>query len=204
LRSPGQDVRRGGWAELPAARTAALWTNITGFIGQTLVIVELEMRKLRHDPTALVTRSFGPLLWLLVFGQVFTRTRAIPTGNLSYTAFLAPGIIVQTVLFSAMLYGTAIIWDRDLGIVHKFMASPMPRTAFVLGKSLAAGVRCLPPVCVIYVVALFLGVRVVLNPLAIAGVFAAVVLGAGLFSALAISLACVVKTRERFMGFLNS
>lgn len=166
----------------------------------TLAIVEMEIRKLRHDPIGVVTRTFQPLLWLLVFGQVFSRTRIIPTGNLPYTAFLAPGIIAQTALFGAMVYGTAIIWDRDMGIIHKFLASPMPRTSFILGKALAASARCLPQACVIYLVSLLLGVEVRWNPLAVMGVLAAVILGAAFFASLAIAIACVLKTRERFMG----
>jgi ABC-2 type transport system permease protein len=187
-------------AERPVVRAASLWTGAGRFLGKTLVIVELEMRKLRHDPAAQVVRTFQPLLWLLVFGQVFARTRAIPTGDLPYIAFLAPGIIAQSALGSATLYGTAIIAERDLGTVHKFLASPMPRTAFILGKALAAGLRCLPQACVIYIVSLLLGVEVALNPLAIIGVFAVVVLGASFFAALAMCIACVVKTRERFLG----
>ena len=75
-----------------------------------------------------------PTLWLLVFGQVFTRTRAIPTGSLSYLDFLAPGVLAQSVLFSAIFYGIAVIWERDLGIVHKLLVSPASRGSLVLGQ----------------------------------------------------------------------
>ena len=70
-------------------------------------IAELEVRKLRHDPTELFTRAVQPALWLLVFGQVFTRSRAIPTGGLPYLDFMAPGILAQSVLFVAIFYGIA-------------------------------------------------------------------------------------------------
>ena len=200
MRYEGQDAPPSGSADLSNARAASPWINAINFVGKTLVIVELEMRKLRHEPTAVITRMFQPLLWFLVIGPVFSRTRAIPTGNLPYIAFMAPGIIAQTALFGAMLYGTAVIWERDLGIVYKFMVSPMPRTAFTLGKSLASGMRCLPQVCIIYLLSLLLGVKLNWNPLALIGVVAVVLLGAALFSSLIIALACVVKTRERFMG----
>jgi ABC-2 type transport system permease protein len=200
VRYPGQDAPRGGWADPPRVGAASPRADVANFIGKTLVIVELEMRRLRHDPTGWITRTFQPLLWLVVFGQVFARTRAFATGDLPYIAFLAPGIIAQAALFGATLFGSAIIWERDLGIVHKFMASPIPRTAFILGKALAAGVRCLPQVCLIYVVSLFMGVQVRWNPLAVVGVLSVVMLGAALFCSVAMSLACVVKTRERYAG----
>ncbi len=179
---------------------ATLLGAFIDFVDKTLVIAELEVRKLRHDPTELITRAVQPALWLLVFGQVFTRVRAIPTGNLSYIDFMAPGILAQSVLFISIFYGIAIIWERDLGIVHKFLVSPTPRTALVLGKALSAGVRGLAQAVIIYVLALLLGVKINWNPLALAGVLLVVVLGAAFFSTFSLIIACLVKTRERFMG----
>ena len=34
-------------------------------------VVELEVRKLWHDPTEVITRVVQPTLWLLIFGQAF-------------------------------------------------------------------------------------------------------------------------------------
>ena len=94
--------------------------SITSFVEKTFTIVGLEARKLRHDPTDIFTRAVQPALWLLVFGEVLSRLRAIPTGGRPYLDFLAPGILAQSVLFIAIFSGIAIIWERDLGIVHKF------------------------------------------------------------------------------------
>lgn len=201
MRLQEQDAPRGGWASLALSRgVAKAMAAIAAFVEKTLVIAELEARKLRHDPTELLTRAVQPVLWLLVFGQVFTRVRAIPTGNLRYIDFMAPGILAQSILFISIFYGIAIIWERDLGIVHKFLASPTPRAALVLGKALSAGVRSLAQGLVIYVVAVLLDVRMNWNPLALVGVFVVVVLGAAFFSTLSLIIACLVKTRERFMG----
>jgi ABC-2 type transport system permease protein len=166
----------------------------------TSVVTELEIRKLRHDPSELLTRAIQPMLWLLVFGQVFTRTRAIPTGSLPYLDFMAPGILAQSVLFIAIFYGIAIIWERDLGILHKFLVSPAPRGALVLGKGVSAGIRALSQAVIIYALALVLGVHANWNPLDLLGVLLVVMLGAALFSTFSLIIACLVKTRERFMG----
>jgi ABC-2 type transport system permease protein len=182
--------------EHPANLLAAL----ISFIDKTMVIAELGAHKLRHDPTELVTRAVQPGLWLLVFGQVFTRVRAIPTGNVPYIDFMAPGILAQSVLFISIFYGIAIIWERDLGIVHKFLVSPMPRSALVLGKALSAGVRGLAQAVIVYGLALLLGVRMDWHPLALVGVALVVILGAAFFSTFSLIIACLVKTRERFIG----
>lgn len=190
----------GGLASGAAEDDLTLARAVTGFVHKTLTIAEVEVRKLRHDATELVTRAVQPVLWLLVFGQVFSRTRAIPTGDVRYLDFMAPGILAQSVLFIAIFYGIAVIWERDLGVLHKFLASPTPRTALVLGKGLAAGIRALAQTIIIYTLALLLGVKIIWNPLALASVMIVVLLGAALFATLSLIIACLVKTRERFMG----
>ena len=164
------------------------------------MIAELEIRKLRHDPTDLVTRAIQPALWLLIFGQVFTRIRAIPTGSVSYIEFMTPGILAQSVLFVSIFYGLTIIWERDLGIIHKFLATPTPRSALVLGKALSAGVRSLVQAVFIYILAFLLSVQLNSNPMALLGVLIIVILGAAFFATFSLIIACLVKTRERFMG----
>jgi ABC-2 type transport system permease protein len=178
----------------------SLFQQIYSFSYKTIVLTELEMRKLRHDPTELFTRAVQPALWLLIFGQVFTRVRAIPTGNLPYLDFMTPGILAQSVLFIAIFYGISIIWEKDLGVVHKFLVSPTPRAALVLGKALSAGVRGLAQGLIVVVIALLLRVHLNFNLLSLLGVAVAIILGSALFSTFSLIIACIVKTRERFMG----
>ncbi len=168
------------------------------FFQKTWVIAEFEIIKIFRDPTEIFTRSVQPALWLLVFGQVFARMRI--TGNVNYLDFMAPGILAQSTLFVSIFYGIAIIWERDLGLTHKFLATPTPRAALVLGKSLSAGVRCVPLAIIVYILALLLGVHIIWEPLALLGVLAMVILGAIFFSTFSLIIACLVKTRERFMG----
>ncbi len=174
--------------------------SVKSFFEKTFTIVGLEARKISHDPTDTLTRAVQPALWLLVFGEVLSHVRAIPTGGRPYLDFMAPGILAQSVLFIAIFSGIAIIWERDLGIIHKFLASPTPRVALVLGKALAAGVRGLTQAVIVYVLALLLGVHMNWNPLDLLGVLVMVLMGAACFSTFSLIIACLVKTRERFMG----
>jgi ABC-2 type transport system permease protein len=174
--------------------------TVVGFFSKTLSIAEMEARKLRHDPTELITRAVQPALWLLVFGEVFTRVHIISTGNLSYLSFIAPGILAQSVLFIAIFYGIAVIWERDLGILHKFLVSPTPRQALVLGKAFSAGIRALSQVVIIYVLAVLIGVGINWNPVNLSLVVVVTILASALFSTFSLIIASLVKTRERFMG----
>lgn len=170
------------------------------FFDQSIAIADVELRKLLRDPTELFSRAVQPVLWLVIFGQVFSRVRGIPTGTVTYLAFLTPGILAQSVLFSAIFYGIAVIWERDLGIVHKLLVSPANRVALVFGKAISAAFRGIVQTIIVYVIALALRIGVRLEPLAIAGVLAGVVLGSAVFATFSLIIACLVKTRERFMG----
>jgi ABC-2 type transport system permease protein len=187
-----------------AAPPRASWaesSGLTTLVSRTAALSLVELQKLRHDHTELLTRSVQPLLWLLVFGQVFGRLRAIPTGGVPYLAYLTPGILAQSALFVAIFFGIQIIWDRDAGILTKVMVTPTPRSAIVAAKAFAAGIRGLSPVVVVIPVALLLGVGLTANPLKILLAAVAIMLGAGFFACLSMAIAGLAGTRDRLMGF---
>jgi ABC-2 type transport system permease protein len=200
VKPQANDAWPSGLVEPLVVAPVNFFDSLIGFVDKTLVITELEVRRLRHDFTELIARAIQPALWLLLFGEVFTKVRAISTGDVPYLDFMAPGILAQSVLFVAIFYGIGIIWERDLGIVHKFLVSPTPRGALVLGKALSAGIRSLSQALIIYALALLLGVKMNWHPAALLGVLATVVLGAAMFATVSLIIASLVKTRERFMG----
>ncbi|MGZ3693895.1 MAG: ABC transporter permease [Bdellovibrionota bacterium] len=177
-----------------------LAASVRKFVRGSSAVFKVELLKLVREPTELFSRAIQPVLWLVVFGQVFNRTRGIPTGNISYLAFMTPGILSQSVLFSAIFYGIAVIWEKDLGIVHKMLVSPAYRSSLVFGKALSAGLRGLVQAVIVYALAFVMKVELNWGPLALLGVVASVVLGSSIFSTFSLIIACWVKTRERFMG----
>ena len=195
-----QGERLAGSVKPTSGPFVSLGRMIFNFTVDTFTVAELEARKLNHDATELITRAVQPALWLLIFGEVLAQIRAIPTGQISYIDFMTPGILAQSVLFIAIFYGIAVIWERDLGILHKMLASPAPRAALVLGKALSAAERGLSQAVIIYVLAILIGVNINWSPLSVLGVLAVVILGSSLFSTFSLIIACIVRTRERFMG----
>ena len=169
-------------------------------LAQVAAITASEIQKLRHDPVELLTRVIQPVLWLTLFGQVFGRVRGIPTGGIPYENYLVPGILAQSALFIAIFYGISAIWERDLGVLYKYMMSPAPRAALVLGKAISAGIRGLSQAIMVYAIALLLGIQLRHDPLALVGVAVIIMVGAAIFATFSLIIACIVKTRERFMG----
>ena len=194
-------AKSGEHASQPASMADSAVANaLISYVTQTFAVAAAEVQKLHHDPVELLTRAVQPVLWLMLFGEVMAQVHGVAPGNIPYLDFLAAGILAQSALFVAIFYGISAIWERDLGVLQRYLVSPAPRSALVLGKGLSAGVRGLSQALIVYVLALILGVGINLNPLSIFGVAAAIVLGSALFSMLSLIIACIVKTRERFMG----
>ncbi|HLH82959.1 MAG TPA: ABC transporter permease [Trebonia sp.] len=186
--------------EPPAVRDSPA-AGLRRLASRIVTLCWVELRKIRHDRTELYTRAIQPALWLLIYGEVFTRVRAIPTPKgVSYLAYLAPGILAQSALFIAIFYGIQIIWERDAGVLTKLMVTPTPRSALISGKAFAAGVRSLIQGVVVVVIAAILGVSFTVNPLKLIGAAIIVVLGSAFFSCLSMSIAGVALARDRLMG----
>ena len=185
-------------ALLPVDTPAAIMRRLASRIA-TLCWVEL--RKIRHDRTELYTRAIQPALWLLIYGEVFTKIHAIPTpGGIPYLAYLAPGILAQSALFIAIFYGIQIIWERDAGVLTKLMVTPTPRAALITGKAFAAGVRSVVQATVVVILSAILGVALTGNPLKLVSAALVVALGSAFFSCLSMTIAGLALSRDRLMG----
>jgi ABC-2 type transport system permease protein len=169
-------------------------------ITKSYVLAEMEVRKLLHDPTELISRAIQPILWLGIFGEALSKIRAIPTQGYTYLQFITPGILTQSVVFVAIFYGLFIIMDRDTGILQKLLVTPTPRLALVWGRMISAGVRGLSQAIIVFLFALVLKIPLHLTLWSLIGVFLIIMLGAGFFTGLSMIIASIVKTRERFMG----
>ena len=169
-------------------------------IRNMLVMVELELRRLRHDRTELYFRAVQPVLWIVVFGSVMSSVRGIPTGGIPYTDFITPGVLIQSTTFLCIFYGLMMVWERDSGILKKLLVTPASRYATVIGRSMASGVRAIFQGLIIVPVALLIGVRFVPNAAYFISAFVIIFFASGGFAAISILVASFMKTRERFMG----
>ena len=169
-------------------------------ITKSYILAEMEVRKLLHDPTELISRALQPILWLGIFGEALSKIRAIPTQGYTYLQFITPGILTQSVVFVAIFYGLYIIMDRDTGILQKLLVTPTPRLALVWGRMISAGVRGLSQAIIIFLFAFILRIQLHITFWSLVGVVLIIMLGAGFFTGLSMIIASIVKTRERFMG----
>jgi ABC-2 type transport system permease protein len=160
----------------------------------------MEIRKLRHNSTELWIRAIQPMFWLLIFGNAMSRARAISTGSYTYLQFITPGVLAQSVLFIAIFYGITLVWERDVGLLSKLLATPTPRSAIITGKAISAGIRGLFQAVTVIIIALLMQIPLELNLFSITGSILNCILMAMIFSCFSMLIASLLKTRDRMMG----
>lgn len=177
--------------------------NYTSFISCVLTMIEVELRRLRHDPIEVFTRAIQPVLWVTIFGSVMAKIRAFPSVG-DYVTFIAPGVIMQSATFIALAYGIMLIFEREAGLLKRLLTVPISRAAIVLGRSLAGGIRASTQYIVVLIAAIIAGAKIDLNPLGlIIGWLMTIYVAMG-FTGLSIFVASTLKTRERFMGIVGA
>src|SRR5258706_1699375 len=93
------------------------------------------LRALLRQPSYVAFRLVQPVIWLFLFGQLFKRVVEIPgfTGS-SYIAFLTPGVVAMSALFSTGWSGMSYVIDMERGVMDRFLGSPVRRRALIGGE----------------------------------------------------------------------
>ena len=104
------------------------------FFRHTAYLTLRQLRAVVRIPAFIVMNVVQPLIWLLLFGQLFTSVVDIPgfTGGDSYLEFLTPGIVMMMALFGSAWAGTSYIQDMDRGVMDRFLTSPTSRGAMMV------------------------------------------------------------------------
>jgi ABC-2 type transport system permease protein len=142
-----------------------------------------------------------PLIWLLLFGELFESMADLPGfGGDSYIAYLAPGIVVMSALFSSGWSGMATIEDINRGVTDRLLVSPVRRGALIAGRVAQSAVVIVVQSVIMVLIALAVGASF---PGGVIGVVVLVLLAAVLGSALAAlsnALALVTRQEESLIG----
>jgi ABC transporter DrrB family efflux protein len=139
-----------------AARPTRRWV-----IDDTRVVVWRNLTKMRRMPQLLVFATIQPIMFVLLFRYVFGG--AISTPGIPYIDYLMPGIFAQTIAFGSMQTGVGLAEDLRAGLIERFRALPMARSAVLGGRTIADLVRNVFVVLLMCVVGFAVGWRIHTN-----------------------------------------
>jgi ABC-2 type transport system permease protein len=123
-------------------------------------MVVRQARNLMREPIWIALLLIQPMIWLLLYGQLFSRVPALRGGASTYIEFLTPGIVVMNAFFGGTWAGMAMISDLDRNVVQRFLATPASRLSIVFSQVLRSGLTAMIQALIILLVGLALGVRV--------------------------------------------
>jgi ABC-2 type transport system permease protein len=118
-----------------------------------------EVLRLLREKSRLVSSVVTPILWLVIFGTGLGMSLATSTG-FSYQQFLFPGIIGQTLLFTAMFMGISVIWDKQFGFMKEILVAPVSRLSIFIGKMLGVGTNSMLQGIIVFALGFFIGVPI--------------------------------------------
>lgn len=134
---------------------------MTTAVLHTWFMLGRQVRNLARQPIWIAIMLTQPLIWLLLYSQLFGRIVELPGfGTDSYIQFLTPGVVVMTAFFSAAWSGMAMVEDLDRGVLERFLATPARRSALVLSQVLRSALQASIQGLIILVIGLALGARV--------------------------------------------
>ncbi|MEO8477554.1 MAG: ABC transporter permease [Actinomycetota bacterium] len=138
-----------------------------GVVRDTLAVARRNLIAYRRVPQLLVFSTIQPVVFVLMFRFVFGGAiTGLPRG-VSYVDYLMPGIFVQTVVFGAIATAIGLATDMKSGLMERFHALPMARSAVLTGRTTADLARNVFVVSLMMIVGSLVGWRVHTNVVAL-------------------------------------
>ena len=170
---------------------------------QTGWMIVRQLRNLMREPIWIALMIIQPLIWLLLYGQLFSRVGALRGGASSYIEFLTPGIVCMNAFFGGSWSGMAMISDLNRHVIDRFLAAPASRFAIVLSQVVRAGITAVIQALILLLLGLALGVRVHGGVAGWFVVFAAAALLAMTFAGFSHGIALLVRKEASMIAAAN-
>jgi ABC-2 type transport system permease protein len=162
------------------------------------------LRILQREPVYLVFTLLQPMVWLLLFSQLFERIVDVPGfGDVSYIAYLTPGVIVMTALMSANWAASSFIDDMERGVMDRNLTSPVSRVALINGVLSYQAVVTIIQSLIVFGVGLAMGARYDGGVVGALVVLAAATLLGVIFAALSCAMALTLRSQEALIGMFQ-
>jgi ABC-2 type transport system permease protein len=174
---------------------------MTFFMSDTWYQIVRHVRTDIRIPVWLFVNIVQPILWLLLFTQIFKST--MEAQGVDYIQHFSPAVVVMTVMFGSAWTGMGLLMDIEMGVLSKMLATPVSRVSIILARVFGAMVMLLVQALIIFGIALGLGLDIATGA---AGViytlFVITLLGFG-FAGFSCGLALIFRRQETLIAMIN-
>ncbi len=147
-----------------------------------------------REKPRIVSAAINPIFWLITFGAGLGSTVAI--AGINYQQFIFAGIIVQTVLFSSIFYGSYLVWDRRIDLLKAVLVTPLSRQSIFFGKVLSGVTFSLIQTAIILAFGVVIGINYTFASLGL--VILTVAVAAAALTAVGLTIGSVMTSPEGF------
>ncbi|TDQ02220.1 MULTISPECIES: ABC transporter permease [unclassified Leifsonia] len=185
---------------LPASRPQR--RNGPTFLTHTLLLTGRQLRAAWRMPAFLVMNLVQPVIWLLLFGQLFKSVIDIPGFGVgqSYLEYLTPGVVMMLALFGSAWSGTVYIQDMDRGVMDRFLTSPTNRGAMIVSTLVYQSLLAVVQSLVVVGIAFWAGARYEGGVVGILLLLLGVVLLTAVFCSLSNAVALLAREQTALIG----
>ncbi|MCX6777337.1 MAG: ABC transporter permease [Candidatus Micrarchaeota archaeon] len=164
-----------------------------------------EMKRFLRSKSRIVGNLSMPFIWLAILGVGLNTSFAIPGIQSNYLEFMAPGIIVMSLLFTSIFSGVSVIWDKQFGFLKEILVAPVSRTSIVVGKILGSTTISLINALLVLAMALLLGALPVssLTPISLAAALVIMALVSISFVSFGLAIASTMNNMEGFQMIMS-
>ncbi len=160
-----------------------------------------EVIRFNRARSRIISSVVTPLIWLLIFGTGMGASFGLTFRNVSYSAFLFPGIIGMAILFSSTFGGLSIIFDKQFGFFKEILVAPISRPSIVIGKALGTSTTSVIQGILILIFSFIIGVT--LTPMSVLTALIIMFLMAMGLVSVGITIASVMESHEGFQMIMN-
>jgi|SRR5690606_5485435 len=165
----------------------------------SLTMLDRNLRHTRRSPDTMIMTLALPIVILLMFVYVFGG--AMNTGDGAYIDYVVPGIILLCAGFGSATTAVSIAVDLSEGIVDRFRAMDIARSAMLTGHVAESVLRNLVTTGIVIVLAVALGFRPTADPLRWVGALAVIAMFVLALSWVAAALGLLARNPEAANGF---
>lgn len=171
------------------------------------IIWKMSLRRLNpllKNPVAIVISMFQSIIWLVLFGNLFSSiTKISGFEHNSYITYMLPNIIIMNALFIGIYLGLGTVSDLRSGVLQRFLRASIGRLNIVFSDLLYLIILQFIQSVILILISLLMGARL---PLGVWGALLYIIVPiifAIAVGALSISTALITRKHESMINVMQ-